>query len=205
MEFEELNMPEEKVILVDEHDHEIGSAEKIKAHQEGRLHRAFSIFVFNSEAKLLLQKREKKKYHSGDLWTNTCCGHPRPEEPVEKAAHRRLQEEMGFDCELQEMFSFTYKVQFDNDLFEHEYDSVFMGQFDGEPFPSLEEVDGWKWIDLEELRGDVQKNPDGYTYWLRICIDRVMWHFEREWQGLPEAVRQGSQLVTTIDYDIDLG
>ncbi len=165
---------QEEVILVDRDDREVGSAEKIKAHREGRLHRAFSIFVFNSEGKLLLQKRAEKKYHSGNLWTNTCCSHPRPQEPVEKAAHRRLQEEMGFDCELQHIFSCIYKVQFENDLFEHEYDYVFIGKFDGEAFPSPEEVDDWKWIDLEELREDVQENPDSYTYWLRICIDKVM-------------------------------
>ncbi|MFQ5541525.1 MAG: isopentenyl-diphosphate Delta-isomerase [Candidatus Binatia bacterium] len=167
-------MEKEKVILVDEDGHEIGSMEKIKAHREGRLHRAFSIYVFNSEGKLLLQKRAKKKYHSGGLWTNTCCSHPRPQESIEKAAQRRLQEEMGFDCDLRESFSFTYKVKLDNDLFEHEHDHVFIGEFDGEPVPNPEEVEDWKWIGLEELQKDVRERPDRYTYWLRICINRFI-------------------------------
>lgn len=167
-------MPE--VILVDEKDNVIGTEEKMKTHQEGKLHRAFSIFVFNSKGELLLQKRAKSKYHSGGLWTNTCCSHPRPEEHIEKAVHRRLKEEMGFDCELKEIFSFTYKAKLDNNLFEHEYDHVFIGNFDGEPNPNPEEVDDWKWVDLEELKKDIRENPDSYTYWLKISIDKIISH-----------------------------
>jgi len=167
---------EEKVILVDSDDHEIGIAEKLRTHREGALHRAFSIFVFNSKGELLLQKRAKGKYHSAGLWTNTCCGHPRPKEPIQQAVHRRLMEEMGFDCDLKEIFSFTYKVQLANDLVEHEYDYVFMGTYDGDPTPSPEEADDWKWTDLEELRTDVQMNPDRYAAWFRICIDKLIWH-----------------------------
>jgi len=165
---------EEKVILVDEDNHEIGTAEKLRTHREGALHRAFSIFVFNSNGELLLQKRAKGKYHSAGLWTNTCCGHPRPKEPLQQAVHRRLMEEMGFDCDLKEIFSFTYKVQLANDLVEHEYDYVFMGTYDGDPTPSPEEADDWKWTDLEELRTDVQMNPDRYAAWFRICIDKLI-------------------------------
>jgi len=165
-------MPE--VILVDENDNEIGTEEKLKAHQEGKLHRAFSIFVLNSKGQLLLQKRAKSKYHSGGLWTNTCCSHPSPGETLEKAVHRRLKEEIGFDCELKEIFSFTYKANFDNGLIEHEYDHVFIGNFDGEPAPNPEEVDEWKWVDLEELKKDIQENPDSYSYWLKHSIDKVI-------------------------------
>jgi len=165
-------MPE--VILVDENDNVIGTEEKIKAHQEGKLHRCFSIFVFNSKDELLLQKRAKSKYHSGGLWSNTCCSHPIHGEPIEKTVHQRLKEEMGFDCELKEIFSFTYKTKLDNNLFEHEYDHVFIGKFDGEPNPNPEEVDEWKWIGLEELKKGIQENPDSYTYWLRVSINKVI-------------------------------
>ncbi len=167
---------EEKVILVDKYDREVGVAEKISVHREGRLHRAFSVFVFNSRGQLLLQKRARTKYHSGSLWTNTCCSHPRPAESIEKEARRRLREEMGFDCELKEIFSFIYKAKVDNDLFEHEYDRVFMGHFDGEPAPSPDEVEDWKWVDLEELKENIEEKPEMYTHWLRICIDSVISH-----------------------------
>jgi len=169
-----------EVILVDENDKEIGTGKKIKTHQEGKLHRAFSIFVFNSKGQLLLQRRSKSKYHSGGLWTNTCCSHPIPRESIEKTLHRRLKEEMGFDCELKEIFSFTYKVKFDNGLLEHEYDHVFIGKFDGKPTPNPEEVDEWKWIDLEELKKDIQKNPDSYSYWLKMSIDKVISYLETQ-------------------------
>lgn len=166
----------EHVILVDPADRELGTAEKGEAHRAGDLHRAFSIFVFNLAGALLLQQRARTKYHSGGLWTNTCCGHPRPYEPIQEAVHRRLREEMGFDCHLKEIFSFTYKAQCDHNVFEHEYDHVFMGTHDGDPTPNPEEADDWKWTDLEELRTDVQMNPDRYTAWFRICIDRLIWH-----------------------------
>lgn len=169
-------LTEEKVILVDEEDRAIGAAEKLLTHREGKLHRAFSIFVFNSNGELLLQKRARTKYHSGGLWSNTCCSHPRPGESIHEAAHRRLQEEMGFDCDLKGILSFTYKVQFDNGLFEHEYDHVFVGQYDGEPAPNPEEIDDWKWVNFEELQEDIQNNPDRYTYWLKISIDKIKSH-----------------------------
>ena len=173
---------EDKVILVDTHDREIGTAEKLTAHREGALHRAFSIFVFRSDGQLLLQKRAQTKYHSGGLWSNTCCSHPRPQEALEEAAHRRLTEEMGFDCALKDIFSLTYKVQLGNDLWEHEYDHVFVGHYDGEPTPHPQEIDDWKWIDLGGLQKDIHNNPDRYTYWLRVCIDNIISHRE---QGRP--------------------
>ena len=169
------------VILVDPADRELGTAEKGEAHRAGALHRAFSIFVFNSAGALMLQRRARTKYHSGGLWTNTCCGHPRPFEPIQEAVHRRLREEMGFDCDLKEIFSFTYKVQFDNSpLLEHEYDHVFVGAYEGDATPSPEEVDGWRWMDLGTLRKDIRENSDCYTYWLRICLERVVTHLDGE-------------------------
>lgn len=164
----------EQVILVDEGDRQVGVAEKMQAHREGMLHRAFSIFVTNSNGQLLLQKRAKSKYHSGGLWTNTCCSHPRPSETTAIAASRRLQEEMGFHCDLREIFSFTYQAQLDNELTEYEFDHVFTGRFDGEPQINPEEAEDWKWIDLDDLQADLQVHPDLYTYWLRSCFGKFM-------------------------------
>ena len=165
---------EEKVILVNENDEVIGVEEKIRAHLAGTLHRAFSIFIFNSQDELLLQKRTSTKYHSQGLWSNTCCGHPRLGESIEEASRRRLREEMGFDCEVREIFKFIYRAKLDNDLFEHEYDHVLVGRFDGEPVPDRAEADDWKWVGLEELGADVLENPAQYTYWLKACLDNVI-------------------------------
>ena len=165
---------EERVILVDKNDKEVGVEGKIRAHKDGKLHRAFSIFILNLNGQLLLQKRAKSKYHSGGLWANTCCSHPRAGESILKTAHRRLKEEMGFDCDLKEIFSFIYEVKFDNGLFEHEYDHVFIGKFDGTPNPNPEEVEEWKWIDSKELKNDVRETPDNYSYWLEMAIDKVI-------------------------------
>jgi len=172
---------EDRVILVDESDREIGSEEKLEAHRQGKLHRAFSIFVFNPDGQILLQKRSKKKYHSDGLWTNTCCSHPRPGIPIEQEAQRRLKQEMGFECDLQWTFNFTYRVQFPNNLIENEIDHVFIGRYDGAPKPDPEEVQDWKWMDLEALINDVKQNPNIYSYWLKICIDQVVefWVDER--------------------------
>ncbi len=162
----------EEVVLVDSNDKETGFEEKLKTHKEGKLHRAFSIFVFNSKGELLLQKRAETKYHCGGLWTNTCCSHPRPGELLKEAVHRRLKQEMGFDCLLNEVFSFSYKVKFENNLVENEFDHVFSGKFDGEPKPNPEEASAFKWVGVEELKKDIKKNPGKYTYWLRIAIDK---------------------------------
>jgi isopentenyl-diphosphate delta-isomerase len=164
---------EERVILVDENDREIGSAEKLEAHRRAMLHRAFSIFVFNSQRKLLLQKRANRKYHSGGLWSNTCCSHPRPGFSLLEEAQRKLAQEMGFECELHELFHFVYQVKLENGYWEHECDHVFVGNFDGNPTPNLQEVEDWKWMEEKELKEDLKKNPDHYTYWLRFCMDRV--------------------------------
>ncbi len=154
----------ELVVLVDENDKQVGTEEKLKAHQEGKLHRAISVFIFNSQKQLLLQRRALTKYHSAGLWTNTCCSHPRPQEEILASAHRRLKEEMGFDCELKKIFNFKYKVDFDNGLIEHEFDHVIIGYYEQNPIPNLNEVDSYKWVDLFSLEEDIKNNPELYSH-----------------------------------------
>lgn len=165
---------EDQVVLVDEKDNQIGAMGKLMAHRTGALHRAFSIFVFNDQGKLLLQQRAKGKYHSGGLWTNTCCSHPRPGEDVIVAAHCRLKEEMGFDCELKNVYNFMYQAALDNNLVEHEFDHVLAGRFNGSPNPNREEAENWKWADPAVLKHDMAAHPQNYTYWFRTCFSDVM-------------------------------
>nr|MDP2191058.1 isopentenyl-diphosphate Delta-isomerase [Rhodoferax sp.] len=164
---------EDHVILVDRNNRELGYEGKMEAHRDGKLHRAFSVFVLDNRDRLLLQRRAFTKYHSGGLWTNTCCSHPRPNEAVTDAAHRRLMEEMGFDCPLREIFGFVYRAELDNGLIEYEFDHVLIGRYAGEPIPDREEVDDWKWVDLDWLQQDIDRNPCSYTYWLKACFERV--------------------------------
>jgi isopentenyl-diphosphate delta-isomerase len=168
---------EERVILVDEYDNEIGTEEKMKAHKTGKLHRAFSIFVFNPEGEMLLHRRAKTKYHSGGLWTNTCCSHPREGEQLQEAVHRRLKEEMGFDCELEEIFHFIYNAEV-GDLTEHELDHVFVGVYHGEVNPSPEEVEEYAWIPMQKVREGVRNNPEKYTEWFKIALTKVAAFYE---------------------------
>jgi len=165
-----------KVILVDENDRPIGEMEKLEAHRTGLLHRAFSVFIFNDENELLLQQRAYGKYHSGGLWTNTCCSHPVSGETTEAAAARRLKEEMGFSTGLEFVTSFIYKAELDNGLFEHEFDHVFTGRYNGNPVPDAEEVAGWKYIGLDELATDMAAHPELYTIWFRLIFSRVKNH-----------------------------
>ncbi|GBE16430.1 isopentenyl-diphosphate Delta-isomerase [bacterium BMS3Abin15] len=164
----------EKVILVDKNNKEIGFEEKMKAHIECKLHRAFSIFVFNSKKELLLQRRAKSKYHCGGLWTNTCCSHPRPNEPLHKAVYRRLKEEMGFNCSLKEVCSFMYKAVLGKKLYEYEYDHVFIGKYEGDPNLNPEEADEWKWVSIDELKRDIIKNAEKYTPWFKIILEKYL-------------------------------
>ena len=150
---------EEFVVLVDQNDQKLGLMEKQQAHIAGLLHRAFSVFVFNSKGELMIQQRAASKYHSPTLWTNTCCSHPRDNETYEQAAHRRLEEEMGFDCELEYKFNFIYKAHLENDLIEHELDHVFIGTFDDEPKLNPDEVMAYRWVELDDLKKDMEKNP----------------------------------------------
>lgn len=164
---------EEKIILVSVKDEPVGTMGKLEAHEKGLLHRAFSIFVKNSEGKFLLQKRAKTKYHSGGLWTNTCCGHPRVGEETLSAAHRRLAEEMGFDCLLEEVFVFHYQTELERGLKENEIDHVFVGTFDGEPQPNPEEADDSAWKTRREIESDLALHPEHYTYWFKIAMEKA--------------------------------
>jgi isopentenyl-diphosphate delta-isomerase len=161
---------EEQVILVDENDNQIGVMPKMEAHEKGVLHRAFSVFTFNEKGELMLQQRAAHKYHSPLLWTNTCCSHQRSGETNLEAGKRRLQEEMGFTTELKEVFSFIYKAPFDNGLTEHELDHVLVGYFDVEPNINKEEVEDYKWMLLEDVKSDIDKNPSIYTEWFKIIF-----------------------------------
>ena len=166
----------EEVILVDQNNNVIGYMEKMEAHEKGLLHRAFSVFIFNSNNELLLQQRAISKYHSGGLWTNTCCSHPRKNEKFIDAANRRLVEEMGMSVELEKAFSFTYKADLDHNLIEHELDWVFIGKSDDLPVINKEEVESYKYINFQDLVKDIDDNPDVYTEWLKICLNKVSEH-----------------------------
>jgi isopentenyl-diphosphate Delta-isomerase len=166
----------EEVVLVDQNNNVIGYMEKMEAHEKGLLHRAFSVFIFNSNNELLLQQRAISKYHSGGLWTNTCCSHPRKNEKFIDAANRRLVEEMGMSVELEKAFSFTYKADLDHNLIEHELDWVFIGKSDTLPVINKEEVESFKYINFQDLVKDIDDNPDVYTEWLKICLNKVSEH-----------------------------
>ena len=165
-----MNPMPDQVILVNRENKAIGVGDKIQTHLDGLLHRAFSIFIFNSAGELLLQKRAKTKYHSKSLWSNSCCGHPKPGETVQVAAQRRLVEELGFDCELQDLFCFLYKARVDDQFFEHEYDHVLAGMFDGQPILNRLEAEDWMFVDVSMLRRWIQEKPTDYTYWLNLLL-----------------------------------
>ncbi len=163
----------EEVILVDQEDNAIGTMEKMEAHRLGELHRAFSVLVYNKKGELLLQQRAMGKYHSGGLWTNACCSHPRPGEKIADAARRRLWEEMGIDIDLAFSHKFLYKASLDQDLTEHELDHVFVGRFDGVPRINSGEVESWKFVGLSWLKADIREHPDAYTYWFRLIVENL--------------------------------
>ena len=165
-------MKEEQVILVNEKDEQIGLMPKMEAHEKGVLHRAFSVFVFNDQNQLMLQQRAAEKYHSPLLWANTCCSHQRDGESNLKAGKRRLQEEMGFVCELEEKTSFIYKAHFDNGLTEHELDHILVGYYNKNPKLNREEVEDFKWMTVEEVKDDMALNPEIYTEWFKIIFEK---------------------------------
>lgn len=168
-----------EVILVDINDSETGTMEKMEAHQKGLLHRAFSVFIFNSKGELLLQKRAKDKYHSGGLWTNACCSHPFPGENTLSAAKRRLMEEMGMNCDLEHAFSFIYKVNLDKGMTEHELDHVFIGVSDERPKLNVHEVEDFKYVTLEQAEQLIKNNPESLTEWFKIVFTQTMNHYRK--------------------------
>lgn len=165
-------MQQEYVILVDEQDNETGVMEKLQAHEEGKLHRAFSVFIFNDKDELLLQQRALSKYHSGGLWTNTCCSHPRPNETIKDAANRRLFEEMGMTSDLKIISSFIYKSEFENGLMEHELDYILIGKSNSHPKINTDEVESYKWQSVSEIKNDIALQPTHYTTWFKIAMQK---------------------------------
>ena len=172
-------MSEELVILVDENDKEVGLMPKMEAHEKALLHRAFSVFVFNRNKELMLQRRASHKYHSPGLWTNTCCSHQRQGESNIAAGKRRLMEEMGFETNLEESISFIYKAPFDNGLTEHEFDHILLGNYEDDPNLNPDEVSEWKWMSLSDINTDMLENPDIYTEWFKIIFDKFYTHIEQ--------------------------
>lgn len=162
------------VILVDETDKPQGVMPKLQAHEVGALHRAFSIFLFNSRGEMLLQKRADHKYHSPGLWTNTCCSHPSPGQDTLEAAHLRLGMEMGMQAELNYLLAFRYKSEVEGRLTEHEIDHIFIGVSDDEPVINLEEVSAFKYMSLDEIADDLGSFPEKYTAWFRIIWERFL-------------------------------
>jgi isopentenyl-diphosphate delta-isomerase len=163
----------EEVILVDENDVQIGTMEKMEAHRKGVLHRAFSVFLFNDKNEMLLQQRAVTKYHSGGLWTNACCSHPRPGEETEAAATRRLHEELGFTTTITKIFDFHYDASFDNGLIEHEFDHVYVGTYTGNIIPNPAEVQDYCYKKMEEIAANIASHSHKYTAWFCIAFPKV--------------------------------
>jgi isopentenyl-diphosphate Delta-isomerase len=163
----------EQVILVNELDEETGTSEKMEAHRKALLHRAFSVFLFNNKGEMLLQQRALGKYHSPGLWTNACCSHPRPGEPVEEAAGRRLKEELGIDANLEKAFDFIYRTEFDNGLTEYEFDHVYTGTYSGTLTPDNQEVKDYCFRSMEDIEDDLRQRPEKYTSWFKIALPRL--------------------------------
>jgi isopentenyl-diphosphate Delta-isomerase len=162
-----------EVIVVNEKDEVLGKEEKMKAHIDGLLHRAFSVFIFNGKGEMLLQQRAIEKYHSGGLWTNACCSHPAPNENTEAAALRRLQEEMGFTTTITKQFDFVYKASFDNGLTEHEFDHVFTGLYEGAINFNPDEVMDYCYTEMDRIANSLQANPEQYTAWFQLAFPKV--------------------------------
>jgi isopentenyl-diphosphate delta-isomerase len=163
-------MSQERVILVDECDIPVGDMEKMEAHKKGLLHRAISVFIINSKGEILLQRRALDKYHSGGLWTNTCCTHPRVGEASLEAANRRLDEEMGMRANLHEAFFFIYRAELDHGMIEHEFDHVFIGFSDDVPNPNPEEVSDYKWMTVADIQNSIHENPSLWTEWFKVIF-----------------------------------
>lgn len=170
---------EEKVILVDAGNNPIGTMEKLEAHRRGLLHRAFSIFIFNSEGKMLVHQRADSKYHCAGLWTNACCSHPRPGEKTAEGLQRKLDQEMGFGTALTKALDFTYRSELQNGLIEYEFDEVYIGNYDGPVNANPEEVQAWKYSSMREIKRSLEQNPEIFTPWFRLLFDPISKHYSR--------------------------
>lgn len=169
-----MDQTEERVILVDEGDAPIGTAGKLEAHERGVLHRAFSVFLFNSAGEVLLQRRAAGKYHGGGLWSNSCCGHPRPGEATDAAARRRLREEMAIDTPLERVYAFTYRAEMGDGLTEHEIDHVFTGRTEGDPHPDPDEVAAWRWSSVAQIHAELERDPTSFTPWFPQALGGLL-------------------------------
>ena len=168
---------ENRIALVDIDDNITGFETKEEVHRRGLLHRAFSVFIIR-DGKMLIQMRNPDKYHSGGLWSNACCSHQRDGEELLESVHRRMVEELGFDCHLEEKFSFIYRTQFRPDLIEYEYDHVFAGTYDGEVRVNPEEASQIRWIPLADLKEELVKYPETFSSWFIICAPKVIAEYE---------------------------
>ena len=178
-------MTEKQVILVNESDETIGAMDKMEAHRKGELHRAFSVFIFNSKGEMLLQQRAMNKYHSGGLWTNACCSHPGPGEETMSAANRRLKEEMGFETDLKKIFDFVYRSEFENGLIEHEFDHIFVGEFERDIVMNRDEVKDFCYKKLDEIRDSLAMQPQKYTAWFQLAFPKIENWWNHHYQHLP--------------------
>ena len=176
-------MKREEVILVNEKDEPVGVMEKMEAHRKGVLHRAFSVFIFDSKGHLLLQQRAPGKYHGGGLWTNACCSHPYQEESILQAARRRLMEELGFEADIKEVFSFIYQAAVENDLTEHEYDHVFVGEYEGKIHPNREEVSDYRYLSMESVEEAIKGDPKKFTSWFIIAFPKIKEWWEAKYRS----------------------
>lgn len=175
---------EQMLVLVNEQDEPVGLMEKMAVHRKALLHRAFSVFLFNSAGQMLLQRRALEKYHSGGLWTNTCCSHPYPDESPVQAATRRMKEELGFETVVEPAFHFIYKAALDNELTEHEFDHVMVGTYDGQVFPNKEEVVDYRYMSMADLRDSLDDEPQQYTAWFKIAFPLLEAYLEKN-NGTP--------------------
>lgn len=169
-------MDRNSVVLVNEWDEDIAVMDKLEAHKLGKLHRAFSIFIFNNQGEILLQQRANDKYHGGGLWTNTCCSHPQLAEDIKESAEKRLEFEMGFHTKLEKKFHFIYHAQVENNLIEHEFDHVFVGIYNENPIPNIQEVTNYKWMKLNDLESWILKEPSAFTYWFKEALPILKSH-----------------------------
>ena len=175
---------EETVILVSKNDEAIGTMEKMQAHRQGVLHRAFSVFIFDSKGRMLLQQRSAQKYHGALLWSNTCCSHPYPNEDVAAGAERRLQQEMGFTTPLTKIFEFTYRAPVENNLIEHEYDHVFAGEYEGPVHINPAEVAGYKYDSMPDIKQAIQKQPQQFTAWFKLAFPTIETWWQQHYQPI---------------------